>query len=341
MDDHSMIENLQKNILSQDPVAPNEVIADPAYDEYWQEQAALQHKMIQEQSNTSAYMKFFAEKEVLSGSFAILGKLGSFHEDRIKKEFDSNEAWQPEDGIPSSAKDYIEEQISREGAAINAALEVVLQSQRNQLFANLYNSFENYLIDLCKSLLISYPRAVKISANSTINYSEIADYISDPGIFVEKVISLIMGESDKEFSLFKVIPHLEKYLKQFNPDVIDADEKFAINRAALIRHKITHRYGQIDNEFLREMAKNSSVGPNPTLYEEIGKSSTALKSGERYLVNDIEISKLSELINTLSSRIERIVCSNYTSLISYDPFDFNHEVDELIDGLKALQKINF
>lgn len=326
------------------PTEPNPLSAacdpewmSPEEEASWREEREAEAEAAVRDSSTTAYIAFYQAREVITGTLEMLSALSGFHERRLQRD---HAAIEQEDWVIQS---HLDQQVAEEGQAIATATQIVLDAQRNLTFANLYNALESYVIDACKALLLTYPQEVKIQAKATVTYAELAEHLADPQALADVLLSQLLGESDREFSLDSVRPHLDAYLKPFDPDYLLLDESNALKRAGLIRHKITHRYGQVDRAFLRAMADPNlwTAGALPTTaYQDVGRQYEGLQPGQRYQVTPAELTQLVALTDLVARKIDVLLCVHYGQLISHDPLDFVQEFEDLRHGLAALTRLD-
>ncbi|PTA67371.1 hypothetical protein [Deinococcus arcticus] len=311
---------------------------DPEYEAYLQERAAEADALLQADSHTKPYLAFVTELftnvkslEFTHSSYLLRRKQLS---DRAKKIEARISASPPEEAYLHLHELELERDAIRD---LDGAFVHVMQSQRQLYYANLINILENYVIDVCKLMLVLYPTEVSKKLNKNLahefTYGDLLPHLGNPAQLADHLLNTLIESSERAFTL----DHVLGILLNWHQFTLLDDERLALKRAAQVRHKITHRYGKVDGKFISDIKSMQLKSGSATAYSLVGMM--PIKAGDTYRVSVDEFTQARTLVEKVAAALEHTVVGHYPRLIAYDPFDWNFHMEDLERGIADWVKL--
>lgn len=302
---------------------------DAVYEDYIQEKIAEQEAWLIENSYTEKYIEYKRFQIALE---AVLKSSETVFSAQIKRA--SNDISQlkaiPIDDDNHSVVSFDIHLAEEELSNINYAGELTSVIYLSQMYMNLVNAFENYCIEQAKLLLRNHPKDGKFKAKTEISFSELAEIIKDDDDILEFILEKLLSEDERGLSYRTAYPVIEGY----TVIKITTCERKAIERAIQVRHKLTHRNGRVDGEFVRKIASSQCDDPSQNAYPLIGNFKVV--KGAMYGIQRNEINELIELVDHLVETIDSAICKSFSDMARYDPFDSQRELDEVREAVRMI-----
>lgn len=313
------------------PESDDEYYAQLAEDaeEYYAHLAEVQHaeeQAIQAGSRTQEYLTF--KQAVRTTQYTVRFMARPYARKRQELPARHSElkaqAAASEDRVARLGFEYGADTALEELALLEYAYHFVAQAQRQVFTAHLINTLENYLIDVTKKLLITYPGSLKGQLPhellTQVTYSDIKNLLGQPGEIQSYMLTRLISGGERDYTLRSVLKILSGLKHKVS---LHREDIEALNRAVAVRHKLTHRAGKIDAQFLQEVAlpidKKTGLPIIPTRYTNVG--TTSLQIGETYQVSEEELNQVIELVSNIALAVEIVMTQHYPDVLTLEPWD--------------------
>lgn len=303
-----------------------------AYQQYLQEQAEEALATLQEASHTKPYLVFTSEVFTNTASLQLAHHAFQSRRQQLQQEYDRLNALPPANDDVRATFQHHDLRAARSALQdLDGAREFILRSQRQLYYANLVNTLENYVIDVCKAMLIQYPAEVHKKINEklkrTFSYEDLLPHLGDPNQLADYLLNTLIEGAEREYTL----EHALKLLLNWDHFMLPGEEMQALKRCAQVRHKITHRHGRVDAAFITTI-KGAQSGGVSSPYVLVGNQS--VNPGDTYRVSANELEQARALVESIATAVENTVVRHYPKLIAYDPWDWGHYMDDLERGIR-------